>query len=119
MTNTEQPRSPNDFHARIRVLEEWRLETRQMLTTIATKIDALATLVTQGRAQSHCPEPGACLPLRREVAELKKEHADLRAWIMRLERWQVFLSGVAAAIGVVWTIIRFIWPLLSDGRGAP
>lgn len=112
---TSQPTEKNDFHARIRVLEEWRLETRQMLTTIATKIDSLATLVTRNASQSRCAEPGACQSLKQEVQQLKKEHADLRIWIMKLERWQVFLSGVAAAIGVVWTILRFVWPMINPG----
>lgn len=116
---SDQPKATNDFHARIRVLEEWRLETRQMLTTIATKIDALTTLVTRSAARSNCPEPGACIPLQHEVKELKREHAALRAWLIRVERWQVFLAGSAAAIAVGWAILRLVLPLVLDHSPIP
>ncbi len=107
------PDQPNDFHARIRVLEEWRNETRDLLHGIAGKIDALATLVTR-RGENMCSAPGSCIEIRKEVQELRSEHKDTMARVMRLERWQVFLTGIAAAIAVGWAVLRFILPFIIN-----
>lgn len=105
------PDESKDLHARVSVLEDWRLETRDILHGISAKLDQLATLVTRGSATA-CPAPGSCVEIRKEVAELRAEHKNTMARVMRLERWQVFLTGIAAAVAVIWALLTFIIPLL-------
>ena len=98
----------NDFHARIRVLEEWRTETREVLHSIVSKLDNLASLISdRGR---ECPQPGACLEIRKDLVELRDEHRDTMRRVMRLERVQAWATGALAAVGVVWAVFQVILP---------
>jgi septation ring formation regulator EzrA len=111
----------NDYHARLRVLEEWRLEARGQYQKLDAKIDVLVELMTKHQI---CPTPGACTELRKEGDALKKEvekevaqlqatYSGILARILKLEKWHVFLSGCAVMLGIVWTVFRVVLPYLS------
>ena len=106
--------SDKDFHARIRVLEEWKAETRELLHSMNAKLDGMtATLNRMGEIR-HCPMPGACIELKKEVDEMRKEHAAMMQRIdervARLERVQTFAAGAIAAVSVLWAVLKVVVP---------
>ena len=108
-----------DFHARIRVLEEWKAETRELLHQINTKIDGIVSGMARVTAINHCPMPGACIELNKEVGEMQEEHKAMMQRIdervARLERVQTFATGALAAVSVIWAVIQVLIPFFTKG----
>jgi hypothetical protein len=114
MTDTDK-----DFHARICVLEEWKAETRELLHQINTKIDGIAAAMGRVSAIQHCPMPGACVELNKEVGEMQKEHKAMMVSIDerlgKLERVQAWATGALAAVSVFWAVIQVLIPFFTKG----
>ncbi len=104
--------TPNDYHARIRVLEEWRMETRELLHQINAKLDLLATSITKASATPHCPAPGSCIEIRKEIATLREEHSETMERVFRLEKAQAWALGAIATVAVGWSVVTVILPLV-------
>jgi len=108
-----------DYHARIRVLEEWKAETRELLHQINAKVDTIASGMVKVTAINHCPLPGACIELNKEVDEMRKEHAAMMQRIDerlgKLERVQAWATGALAAVSVFWAVIQVLIPFFTKG----
>jgi len=114
MTDTDK-----DYHARLRVLEEWKAETRELLHQINAKIDGIATSMNKVSAINHCPLPGACIELNKEVDEMRKDHKEMMASIDnrvgKLERVQAWATGALAAVSVFWAVLQVAIPFFTKG----
>ena len=99
-----------DVESRLAVLESRDKDTREILRNIDTKLDALTSAF---QTRPHCPSPGSCITIGKELDQVKvclKAHSEE---IERLTKWQMYVFGAAGAIVVGWTvgitIIPFIW----------
>ena len=104
------------LNGRILVLEEWRKDAKEILQKLDSKVEAILEIV---RAQQHCPEPGACRVLREQLAVVKVECADLIKRVEKLEKWQTYLTGFAAAVVALWSVIKVIYPWVVKVGAAP
>lgn len=97
----------DDMNARVSVLEDWRKEHRDWMNEMREKLDSLTTYV---RSQVMCKTPNKCIDIEKEVTELAQESKNAMKRIESLERWRVFISGIAATIGIIWLVLQVIIP---------
>lgn len=98
----------NDYHARLMVLEDWRISETQALRDIASKLD---TLILASSKTTHCPKPGECIPLGDRLDELANDHGETMRRVAKLEAFRTFELGVIAAVGVLWAVVRVLLPM--------
>jgi len=97
----------NDINARVRILEEWRTEMREDIQHIIGELRNLTGIVSSQRL---CNAPNTCIELRREVDELKRVDTNILSRILALERANVFLSGAASAVALLWAVFKVFIP---------
>ena len=99
-----------DVEARVAVLESRDSDVRDTLKDVSTKMDKLTTAF---QTRQHCPAPGSCLTISKEMDQVKDCLKAHSREIERLARWQMYVFGAAGAVVVGWTvgvtIIPFIW----------
>ena len=98
-----------DVESRLAVLESRDKDTRELLRDIDTKLDALTSSF---QTRPHCPAPGSCLTIGKELDQAKSCLEKHSAEIERLTRWQMYVFGAAGAVVVGWTVGITIIPLI-------
>ena len=104
------------LNGRILVLEEWRKDAKEILQKLDSKVEAILEIV---RGQQHCPEPGLCRVLRDQLAIVTEANVALVARVEKLEKWQTYLTGFAAACVVLWSILKVIYPWVVKVGSVP
>jgi hypothetical protein len=78
------------------------------------KLDSITAALARIGEIRHCPMPGACLELNKEVDEMRKEHKAMMQRIDervgRLERVQTFAAGAMAAVSILWAVVKVVVP---------
>ena len=91
---------PQELHYRLKVLEDWREEVRQMLHEILTNVRQIQR--AQDKAPAPCPAPGTCLQLREMINRLEAtiEHNEQRLAILERIVW-IAMGGASLIYGIV------------------
>ena len=99
-----------DLESRLAVLESRDKDSRELLQDIAIKLDSLTRAFD---TRPHCPAPGSCIGLEREIAMMRKQQDAHAAELTKLSRWQTWMVGAGSAIAVGWTvgygIAKLVW----------
>ena len=98
-----------DVESRLAVLESRDKDTRELLRDIDTKLDELTSAF---QTRQHCPAPGSCLTIGKELDQAKDCLKVHSREIERLARWQMYVFGAAGAVVVGWTVGITIIPLI-------
>ena len=64
----------------------------------------LSTMAVQAASKS-CPDPGACILLRAELATVRAQAKTDHEAIMKLDRWQAWLTGIGVC--AIFTLTLF------------
>ena len=96
--------------SRVAVLEDWREEHRAWMKEIASGLSQANTSLLAMRL---CSAPDTCLSLQKDIVKLAVDSNDALTRIAVLEKRFVFISGVVATVGVVWTVVQVLvlWAL--------